>query len=130
MLGSEYYYLSMTSRTPPPPSCLKDEMLTSAFAICTCILLINTCMALVSTCIACICMPVTAHCLRPQVSTSYVFSSINSCRFRSRLWNSFCILTVDWSSIFDVRHSDRASLPIGRELTSASCMQCRTQIRI
>lgn len=129
MLGSDYY-LSMTSPTLLPKSCPKDEMLPSDFAICTCILLINTCMALVSTCIACICMSVTAHCLRPQICTSFVCSSIIPSRFRSRIWNSFCALTVDWISIFDVRHSDRASLPIGRELTFASCMQCRTQIRI
>lgn len=91
-------------------------------------------MALVSTCIACICMTVTvtAHCLRLQISTVYRYlcSSINSSRFRSRIWNSFCVLTVDWTFVLDVRHSDRASLPIGRELTSASCMQCQTQIRI
>lgn len=128
MLGSDYY-LAMTSPTPPQ-SCLKDEMFPSVFANCTCILLINNRMALVSICIGCICMSVTAHCLRPQISISYVCSSINPSRFRGRIWNSFCVLAVDWSSIFDVRHSDRASLPIGREVTSASCMQCRTQIRI
>lgn len=127
MLGSDYY-LSMTSPTLLPPQSCLDKMLPSDFAICACILLINTCMALVSTCIACICMSVTAHCLRPHISTSFVCSSINSSRFRSRIWNSFCALTVDWISIFDVRHSDRASLDANSPLRPACNVEPKSRL--